>query len=147
MNKTTKTKKKDFLKIGRPRFKEILRRYFISCQDRIKETKSGKPLLLEAKIPTIEGLALKLGVSRHQLEMWSNQYEVVGDAYEKIHQIQVERCVNGGLSNLYNPFIAKIILARNGYRENIEIADPDKNKALDKIGNALIELAKNESEK
>lgn len=79
------------------------------------------------KIPTMGGLARYLRVHRDTLYEWAKHEDnkefsdIIGDLMGE----QEDRLINNGLSGDYNPTIAKVLLAKHGYREGHEFANPD----------------------
>lgn len=77
---------------------------------------------LKVKLPTIEGFAHFIGVSKKTLYNWRDEHEDFLHALEKIEVEQKERLINSGLSNDYNSTIAKLILSSNhGMREKSDV--------------------------
>ena len=67
-------------------------------------------------VPTLEGLAMYLDVSRQTL------YEASELSYmrELVNKLQAEMVLNHGLQGTYNAAIAKLVLSKHGYREATE---------------------------
>ena len=75
---------------------------------------------LKVRIPTIEGFAKFIGVSKQSLYRWEKEKgkEEFKEAMDDIRQEQHQRVLDCGLSGDYNPTIAKLILSNNhGYAE------------------------------
>lgn len=111
----------------------LVREYINSCVDQIEEyhkTRGDKSdtyeRLVKVKIPTIEGLAYELGVSRSTLYLWKEENKEFSDIIEQLQAIQADRLLNNGLSGTYNPTIAKVLLTKHGYREGIDQTTNDK---------------------
>jgi hypothetical protein len=68
---------------------------------------------LKVKLPTIEGFALFLGVSKKSLLNWEKEHNDFLHALDKIRTEQHNRLINSGLSGSYNSTIAKLILSSN----------------------------------
>lgn len=68
---------------------------------------------IKVKLPTIEGFALFLGVSKRVLYDWEKKYPDFLHALDKIRTEQQQRLINMGLSGDYNSTIAKLILSTN----------------------------------
>lgn len=76
---------------------------------------------LKVKLPTIEGFARFIDVSKKSLYNWEKEYPEFLHALDKIRTEQQERLINQGLSGGYNPTIAKLILSSNhGMAERTE---------------------------
>lgn len=76
---------------------------------------------LDVKIPTIEGFALFLEVSKQSLYTWAKENKLFLDALAKIEAEQKNRLISKGLSGDYNSTIAKLLLSANhGMREKTE---------------------------
>src|SRR4051812_31303790 len=69
-------------------------------------------------LPTIEGLAVHLGVSRQTLYDWSDEKSVryqpeFSDILEQLMAAQASQLVQNGLVNNYNPTITKLMLTKH----------------------------------
>lgn len=132
---------------GRPSeySEEIIKKsneYLESCQDEEveQEKKEGwTTYKIKAKLPTLEGLANYLGISRETIYAWckdKNKSEF-SDVIEKLRTEQADRLINSGLSGDYNPTIAKVLLTKHGYREGIDQTTNDKDMPTPILGNVL----------
>lgn len=81
----------------------------------------GKGENLKVNLPTIEGLALFLGISRSTLYLWQKEHSQFSDIIETLQQKQASVLINNGLSGNYNPTIAKVLLTKHGYTDKQEI--------------------------
>lgn len=118
--------------IGRPKeYKEeyvkMTSEYLEQCQDEEEEfhaTRGEKTdsyqRVVRVRIPTIEGLAVVLGIHKDTIYEWCKTYEDFSDVIEILRQTQADRLLNNGLSGNYNPTIAKVLLTKHGYREAID---------------------------
>lgn len=95
------------------------RAYLKSCKDKLKTDGAGKSLI-QVNLPKAEGLARHLGVRRETLYAWARESEEFSNILEAINQEQVERLINSGLAGTYNPTIAKLVLAKHGYKDSSE---------------------------
>lgn len=109
--------------------------YLASAQD----TWSEQLHKVVVKIPTIEGLAIHLGVARSTLYLWAEQYPEFSDMLERLKMFQAERLINKGLSGDYAPQIAKLILGKHGYSDKQEV---DMTSKGEKIGLSAEDQAK-----
>lgn len=107
--------------------------YIQSCVDQIEEyhkTRGEKSdtfdRLVRVKIPTIEGLAVYLGVTRPTVYDWKKEHEAFSYIIDKLQAIQADRLINNGMSGDYNPTIAKVLLTKHGYREGSDVTTNDK---------------------
>jgi len=83
--------------------------------------------VLRVKLPTIEGLALYLGVDRTTIYEWEGKHKEFSHTLDKIRAEQQQRLIDNGLSGDYNPVIAKLILSSNhGMREKSDITTNDE---------------------
>lgn len=88
---------------------------------------------LKVKLPSIEGLAVYLGVARSTIYEWektenedkSLKYPEFSDILGKILAEQAQRLINNGLSGDYNSTISKLILTKHGYSDKQEITGAD----------------------
>lgn len=102
--------------------------YIDSCEDEITSVISGQSdsftkyeQKLKVKIPTIEGLARYLKISRSTLYLWQKEHPEFSDIIEELQQKQAERLLSNGLSGDYNSTIAKVLLTKHGYTDKQEI--------------------------
>ena len=101
------------------------RRYVASRRDAY-DSASGK---YEVDLPSIEGFALYLKVSRDTLYAWKRESHDVADALDYIKMEQRKRLINKGLGGKYNAAIVKLILVNNHeMREKAEEKQGSKDK-------------------
>ena len=129
---------------GRPsEYREIyiskVDEYLATCED--EYTGIGKDgLRLKVKLPTIEGFAQYLDVSKKSLYNWRDQHEEFLHALERIELEQKQRLLNCGLSGDYNPTIAKLVLSANhGMAEKSETDITSGGKSLSELLDAAKE--------
>lgn len=100
--------------------------YIDSCVDDLEKKK--------VNIPTIEGLAIYLGIHRDTIYEWVSKYPEFSDIFEKVKQEQANRLLNNGLAGTYNSTIAKMILSgKHGYIEKTESDVTSKGESLSPI--------------
>ena len=108
------------------------RKYLNTCNDEYTEfhkTRSDGSnsfeRIVNVKIPTIEGLALAIGINRDTVYDWKSKYLDFSDIIDELMALQADRLLNSGLSGAYNPTIAKVLLTKHGYREGLENTGKD----------------------
>ncbi len=112
--------------------------YIVGCEDEEIQQLTGLSMkgtelyknVLKVKIPTIEGLAVYLGVHRDTLYAWESTHPEFSDILGKLRAIQADRLLNNGLAGTYNSTIAKVLLTKHGYREGIEQTGKDGEKLI-----------------
>ena len=68
-------------------------------------------------VPTVEGLALELGVTPRTLQLWANDEDKqILRTLADIHASQSRNLINHGLFGTYNSNIVKLMMANHGYR-------------------------------
>lgn len=68
-------------------------------------------------LPTIERLALTIGVSRETLYQWEQEDQRFSDILEKLRGIQADKLLQNGLTGRWNSTITKLVLSKHGYVE------------------------------
>lgn len=91
--------------------------------DYVKEfaNDSGKGENLKVNLPTIEGLALFLEISRSTLYLWQKEHKEFSDIIEVLQQKQATVLINNALGGHYNSTIAKVLLTKHGYTDKTEV--------------------------
>lgn len=89
--------------------------YISRCNDSLKDNR------LTVNLPSIEGLAMHLEVSRSTVYLWQKEYPEFSDILEVLLQKQAQALLNNGLSGSYNSTIAKLILTKHGYTDKAEV--------------------------
>lgn len=133
-------------KVGRPTDYDdtIVKRtleYIDACEDEeydwTKSTSSGKvdseswEHRIKVKLPTVEGLALFLDVSRDTIYEWGDKHKDFSDTLKKLKAKQAEQLISKGLSGDYSPIITKLILSSNhGMKEKTETDITSKGKQI-----------------
>jgi hypothetical protein len=94
---------------------ELTHEYLIQCND--AEQADEK---LQVNLPTIEGLASYLRISRDTLYEWAKVHAEFSDMLEEIRTNQAEKLINNGLAGRYNSTITKLLLHKHGYTDRSE---------------------------
>jgi len=72
-------------------------------------------------IPSIEGMAMHLGVHRDTLYDWAKQKDKgFSDILKLTIQNQERTLINNGLNNTFNSAITKLVLGKHGYHDKME---------------------------
>jgi hypothetical protein len=93
--------------------------YIQSCEDSYITV--GEAVIKKVSVPTIEGLAMYLEVSRSTIYTWQKEHPEFLDIIETLLQKQITALINNGLAGNYNSTIAKVLLAKHGYTDKQEI--------------------------
>lgn len=111
-------------KYDEPVILQKTREYIDSCGERVEEfhkTRGEKSdsyeRVLFVKIPKYEGLALALGISVDSIKEWSKIHSKFSSLIDEMLSKQLDMIADGGASGRYNPVIAKVFMARHGYRD------------------------------
>jgi hypothetical protein len=95
--------------------------YLASCTDSSELVGDNRPTVIwKVKLPTIEGLANYLDVSRDILYDWEKDNEGFSYILTRVRNEQAERLINNSLAGNYNPVISKLLLSKHGYIEKSE---------------------------
>lgn len=110
--------------------------YLALCIDEVEdyhatrgEKSDSYKRILNVNLPTIEGLALHLGIRKDTVFEWEKIHEEFSDFMVKLRNKQADVLQRKGLSGDYNPVIAKVLLTKHGYR--------DENAMVGKDGGAV----------
>lgn len=91
-------------------------------------------------LPTIEGLALDLHISRETLYQWEKENTEFSDILEEMRQLQATKLIQNSIVNRYNPTIAKMILSgKHGYVEQTATDITTKGEAISQYANLSTE--------
>lgn len=71
-------------------------------------------------VPSIEGLADTLDISRETVYDWKGKHDEFSDIVGKVLQKQSRTLINGGLANEFNASITKLMLTKHGYSDRVE---------------------------
>lgn len=101
---------------------EVKERPDFIYKDGVQIERVEKYLNKEYIVPTIEGLANWLGISKETLYTWEKEVDKkeFSDVMAILRQTQADMLINGSLNNKVNSLISKVILTKHGYREGIE---------------------------
>jgi hypothetical protein len=101
--------------------------YIDSCNDETIQEVTGESEKftsyknkLKVKLPTIEGLALYLKIHKDTIYEWEKIHEEFSDVIALLRAKQAEALINNGLSGDYNSTIAKVLLSKHGYKEEVK---------------------------
>jgi len=76
-------------------------------------------------IPTVGGLAERLGVARKTIRNWKKKNKVFASTYERLLNEQERVLLNKGITGEYNAAICKLILCANhGYADKQKVFTP-----------------------
>lgn len=102
---------------------DLTKQYIDEAEDTHEVVGAGLNARIRSKVklPTLEGLAFFLRVHKDTIQEWKKNHDefsvLIGDLLAK----QAEALINNGLSGTYNPTIAKVLLAKHGYKESSEV--------------------------
>jgi len=97
-----------------PELLEHAKGYLDSCID--------DPAKKVVNLPSVEGLAIWLNVSRDTVLNWQSEDKEFFGIYQQVKAEQGRRLQNNGLAGTYNPTIAKLILAtHHGMSERTDV--------------------------
>lgn len=121
-----------------PEMVQLAYEYLKECVDeeteRIKsegDRSTTYQLGINAKIPTVAGLALKLKVSKETIYQWKKENKEFSDALEAILTEQERKLIDNSISGKYNPLIAKLLLVKHGYVDRQELTGKDGEKLIE----------------
>ena len=105
--------------------------YFQECKDTLIDGVSGKTVIKLSRPPTVEGMALHLGINRDTLYAYKNgeypsedkdiQKRVSGTITRAIDRM-TQDTLEGAMVGRYDARIAGLVLGRRGYSTKQEIA-------------------------
>ena len=103
--------------------------------------------LIRVKLPTIEGLAVYLGVNKTTIYEWESRYPEFSNVLAQLRSKQAETLINKGLSGDYNPIISKLLLMKHGYAEKTETDVTTKGESINTpVDTDIEEIAKRVSD-
>lgn len=101
--------------------------YVNECEDKEEQVVTGESEKftsyknkLKVNLPTIEGLAVYLGIHKDTVYDWEKKYPEFSDVLHTLRAKQIRELFNKGLAGDYNPIIAKLLLNKHGYTEKSE---------------------------
>lgn len=118
---------------GRPTIysEDILNRtreYIDKCEDEMRTIVAGESdkfttykEKLTVNLPTIDGLAVHLGIHKDTIYEWEKIHGEFSDLINILRGKQAKELINKGLSGDYNPIIAKLLLMKHGYKDSVEV--------------------------
>ena len=108
--------------------------YLADCVDTVRQVVSGQSEKfttytekVTVKLPSIEGLARFLQISKETIYQWEKIHDDFSDVLHALRAEQADRLINNGLAGDYNPAIAKMLLTKHGYSDRTELSGPDGN--------------------
>lgn len=116
---------------------EMAKTYIEKCEDKTESFK------LKVSLPTLEGLARLLNVSRDTIYAYGKANKEFSDILEDVRAEQAKRLIDNGLSGVYNPTIVKLILSsKHGF---VEETKSDVTSGGEKLQGVIILPQKNEN--
>ena len=105
----------------------------------LKEYEKGGEMM-----PTIEGLAVFLEITRETIYAWSKDKTKEEFSYiiKGLLDLQGKKLLAGGLKGTMNSTIVKLILSKHGYKEESKqehVIDPDLQRLIEKANKILPE--------
>lgn len=98
--------------------------------------KNWSTLYPDDVIPSLEGLALHIGISRDTIYDWKGQEgkEDFSDIVNKVMHNQAKTLINKGLKGTFNAPITKVILTKHGYRDAVDTDITSKGEQVNTVG-------------
>jgi len=118
------------------------------CEDILTYFRAGYKRAVDKKksdhFPTFSFFAVEhCGVSPRTLDYWRTDYPEFGEAYEQAKAYQETKLLNNGLSGSYNPVMAKLVLGKHGYADEVKTTvkdDKNEPQTEEEINAAIKEL-------
>ena len=78
-------------------------------------------------LPSIAGLAVRLGIARETLQAWArdNDKEEFSHIYTQLLAKQEDELIRNGLMGHFNASITKMILTKHGYSDKVDATSSD----------------------
>jgi hypothetical protein len=89
-------------------------------------------------VPIAAGLAGELGVTKVTLYEWAKHHLEFSNTLQALQEAQERKLTSGGLSNTFQPTIAKLMLANHGYHDKQEVTGADGQPLSMKVEVAFI---------
>lgn len=99
---------------------KLARKYIASCKDKGKEV----------NLPTAAGLALALNVAKRTIYNWADEYPEFLHILDELNKSQENKLINNGLSGKYNANIAKLVLGKHGYKEQMGLSGENEGEPI-----------------
>jgi len=119
-------------KIGRPtsytpEIIDSVNNYLEISTDTTELLGEHRPIVVNhVNLPSIEGLALYLGINKDTIYEWEKIHPEFSDVITRVRNSQAQRLINCGLSGSYNPQIAKVLLTKHGYIDRQDVTTNNK---------------------
>ena len=82
-------------------------------------------------VHSVVGLCLYIGIAKSTAYRWIEEGNAVfKDIVDTVSDLQEQKLVNSGLSNLFNASITKLMLTKHGYTDKIESDVTSNGKTL-----------------
>lgn len=116
---------------------------YIKHYDREGNVVKEEPVVLGADYPTLEGFAIKIGVSSRTLENWAKDYPTTfGAAYERAKDVQKNMLIVNGLGGRYNSKFAQFVAS-----SQFDMAEKSEQKhTLDEGYNVIVKVERDGNE-
>jgi hypothetical protein len=98
--------------------------YIDSCEDTTELV--GTNIYTKVNLPSIEGLACYIKVSRPTIYLWKQEHKEFSYILEDLLAKQARVLLSNGLSGRYNSTISKLILTKHGYTDKQEVEHSGK---------------------
>lgn len=84
-------------------------------------------------LPTIEGMALHLHISRDTLYEWEKEYPEFSDILNDLRAYQANKLIQNSLAGRYNSTISKLLLSKHDYVEKSAVEQSGEQKVTVEI--------------
>lgn len=107
---------------GRPREYDAVK----TVEKSLAYLEAPRSITGKVKIPTIEGLASYLKISKNTIYEWKKIYPDFSDVIDELMLQQASSLIENGLDGAYNSTITKLMLGKHGYKDQSDITTNDK---------------------